>query len=247
MKRRIFTTAAALILAALCFALAACGPRDELFWLERELSGAHEVYDNLDNISNEDLSGGMFNNMSYSGAMQPMSLTAAGNPPGTVIEKIQQAVALQSELREKQAAVDQNKLLISAGIADLKANIKNFRELGLKLAEDEKSLITNYIEELKGIREELKGTIGNVYLKIFMLRGKFNVANLDNIIQTYTEVQPHMDVRVECSARTVEIINDINSLLSDRIGNENQDGSGSEQRRKGGNFQKLRSRAEIKT
>ena len=62
-----------------------------------------------------------------------------------------------------------------------------------------------------------------MYLKIFMLRGKFNVANLDNIIQTYTEVQPHMDVRVECSARTVEIINDINSLLSDRIGNENQD------------------------
>ena len=224
MKRGFLFAAAALLIAVLCFAgLAGCGPRDELFQLERELNSTREVYDNLDNISNEDLSGSMFDNISYSGGLQPLSYqTASDNSINTVIEKIQQAIQLQSELRNKQAAVDQKRLLISATIADLKANIQNFRELSLKLTDDEKSLITNYIEELKGIREDLKGTIGNVYLKIFMLRGRFNVANLDNIIQTYTEVQAHMDVRVESSSRILEIINDINGILTDRIGDENQ-------------------------
>ena len=91
----------------------------------------------------------MFDNISYSG-LQPLSYqTASDNSINTVIEKYSRPYSCKAELRNKQAAVDQKRLLISATIADLKANIKNFRELSLKLTDDEKSLITNYIEELK--------------------------------------------------------------------------------------------------
>jgi hypothetical protein len=176
----------------------------------------------MDNIDNEDLSAGVYSGVQ---SVQLMSAESYTDPVYTLsvgenLQKVNQALELQAQLRDKQASVDQNRLLIEAAIADFKVNVKNFTAAELQLTQEEKDMVKGYISELAQIREALIATIGQVYRKIADLRGQYRLSNLDNIIAVYTNVQPHMDVRVEKSGRIVEILGEINIFLAGKIADE---------------------------
>lgn len=198
---------------------AGCNANNQLNQFDKALNITNDTISSLDNIESNDLSEGLLSTIA---STQPLSFDAnmAQTSAETIFEKISLAIELQNELRLKQAKVNENKLLFLSARADIKANIQNFKNLDLTLTDQEKEQIKIYIEEIKTINKEIKNTIGNVYKKIFDLRGKYRINNIDTIIKAYSDVQPYMDIRVEKSNRIIEIINDVNQILVNKVNNE---------------------------
>lgn len=222
MKKLLSVLTVLLIAAMGCAGLSGCLSKSELARLDKALTNAQKTFSSMDNIDNEDLSAGVYSGVQ---SVQLMSAESYTDPIYTLsvgenLQKVNQALELQAQLRDKQASVDQNRLLIEAAIADFKVNVKNFTAAELQLTQEEKDMVKGYISELAQIREALIATIGQVYRKIADLRGQYRLSNLDNIIAVYTNVQPHMDVRVEKSGRIVEILGEINIFLAGKIADE---------------------------
>lgn len=136
----------------------------------------------------------------------------------TVGEKIDLVLSLRDAILAKQATIDETKTILREDLVTLKDAVAQFKDLGLTLTEEEKTLVSSYGDELDGIKVELKATAGLVYKQIVELRGHYTLENLDMILQTYQTADDAMSVRVNGVTRIAAIIDEVNTLLAVRIG-----------------------------
>ncbi len=136
----------------------------------------------------------------------------------TVGEKIDMVMSLRDSIRAKQVEIDETKTIIREDLVTLKAAVKQFKDLGLTLSDEEKAAVAAYGDELDGIKVELKATVGLVYKQIVELRGRYTLENLDTILETYLTADDAMSVRVNGVTRIAAIIDEVNTLLAVRIG-----------------------------
>lgn len=208
------------LLAALV--LSSCGAQNILDQFESSVDETSSSISTMDDIESEDLSI-VLNEESTSIAnldfvVSEVKLVQRNEETQA---KIDEAIALRSTLKEKQLKVDENKLQFHNQYVSLKANITSFKDSSIELTNEEKDQFSEYKVEMKSAFNELKGTIGNVYQKIYNLRGHYNVSHIDEIIETYEYVQPYMDIRVDESNKAIFILTNANELISEILANEN--------------------------
>lgn len=188
--------------------LVGCSNFTDLGRLERKLNEAVSISNNIDNVENVDLQDNNVANLSVSQndfEIIPLSIQN--------IESDLTIKELLMQIKAKQQSINEKKEELKQLVSEVKQNIKDFRSNGGQLTDDEKTRIRELITEAKTINSDFKATIGNVYYKMYKLRGKYNYANRELIKTTFEEVLNEMSIRIDCLEKIDNIINEVNSMI----------------------------------
>jgi Zn-dependent oligopeptidase len=213
MKRISKTLVSILLVFVAIVTMAGCNDSSLFTRLETALNNSTGNVDSLDHVAVEDMSDTNLNPFKTDASNQTYITLAFDN-----LDKVDEVIDLFKDIKDQQMMINELKTSLKVSIHDLKSNIKAFKDSGVELTDEEKTTIETYINEIKTANEQLKNTIGKVYLKMRNLRGKYNLANLDNIITNLTQVKAAITTRVESATRISEIIIDINNILSSKMG-----------------------------
>jgi len=216
MMKRIFTV---LSLATFVFVLSGCQTNPELDQLQYQLTESLEAIELFDNPGEAELADSNVDDLMIEINQNEIQTLAweVLDESLTTQEKIAAIRAKFLHMKETHLAIQTNRTELGIAFQTLKSDFKLFRESELTLTEDEIILITAYIDELKLIREDLKATIGLVYPKLRTLRGLYNLANVDLILSTYTEVSEVLDLRLAKIMRLQEIVLAVDQIILDRM------------------------------
>jgi hypothetical protein len=134
----------------------------------------------------------------------------------TTQEKLTLIRAEFAQIKATHLEIQTKRTELGIAFQSLKSDYALFKASESALTEDEIVLITSYIDEVKQIREDLKATIGLVYPKLRSLRGNYNMANIDLILTTYTDVSDVLDLRLAKVVRLQAIIAAVDQIILDR-------------------------------
>lgn len=215
MMKRILTL---LLFTTLALGLTGCqtvSNLDRLQFLLSESLGDLDLYDNpgeteLDDQNVEDLVQDGDHDEIQTLAWQLSEVTL------TTQEKLTLIRAEFAQIKATHLEIQTKRTELSIAFQSLKSDYALFKENESVLTEDEIALVTSYIEEVKQIREDLKATIGLVYPKLRSLRGNYNLANIDLILTTYTDVSDVLDLRLAKIVRLQEIIQAVDQIILNR-------------------------------
>ncbi len=130
---------------------------------------------------------------------------------------IQDFRTLRIQLMESHVDLQTERLVFAENRLLLQTGIQTFKELELELSETDRELILETINNLKSYRQALAETKGEAYLRIHQLRGQYNVENLEEINQTFTEVNEVLITRknifINVNQEMSNIINILNQYL----------------------------------
>ncbi len=224
MKKVFIIVGVVIIIACMSFAMVACG-MNEFSKIERAFASANETMESMDEVSPEDLSDSNIN-LSLSQNGTPTFLDAdnivfanSQETPSSG-EKVTQILEMRQDIKDSQAGIALQKESLKIERATLKGYIRDFRQQGLELTEDEKTLLASYIDEILGLRDEIKSTIGNVYREMKGLRGKYNLQNVDLVFNTTQSVKEQITIREDAAIRLNEIALELNDYLENRLNPE---------------------------
>lgn len=130
---------------------------------------------------------------------------------------IQEFRILRIQLMESHVDLQTERLVFGENRLLLQTQIQSFKELELELSEADRDVIIEKINALKSYRQALLETKGEAYLRIYQLRGQYNVDNLEEINQTFTEVNEVLITRknifISVNQEMSSIINILNQYL----------------------------------
>ncbi len=171
--------------------LVGCTASDALSQFERSASATIEVTTNLDASSSLDISEQQVNAISSSTSYL-LSNTALDL---TVQEKIAYVRSLYSAIRLLHA----NNIILhednKASFAALKTSIQTFRDLELTLSDEDQISISNDRAEVVASRTIVLETKGDIRALLLDLQGKYNLENIDLVIQSFEEIQVILTLR----------------------------------------------------
>lgn len=127
---------------------------------------------------------------------------------------IQEFRTLRIQLMESHVDLQTERLVFSENRLLLQTTIQNFREQELNLSETDRELIVESINNLKGYRQALIDTKGEAYQRIYQLRGQYNVDNLEEINQTFTEVNEVLHTRYNIFVNVNQEMDNILNILN---------------------------------
>jgi hypothetical protein len=128
-------------------------------------------------------------------------------------EKIALVLAIRQRLLNQQVLFVDLRLEAQTVIPALREKIQLLKESETTLTEEEKSLLSPYVDDLKSARIALQGTRGLVQAKLVTLRGQYNLEHIDVVLATYQEVEIAMNTRVESLSTLLSIIATIDTML----------------------------------
>ncbi|MBU1144713.1 MAG: hypothetical protein KJ971_02490 [Firmicutes bacterium] len=202
-----------LFLFLLSFLLIGCTSQDELRRLDLMIQDGIQTTDNLDNISDEDLSETSVTTLSlstYESQVMEMEFALLLTPS----EKITQIRELHALILETHLSIADAKATLRISHQDLKNQITIFRESEQTLSEEDKTQLELLISEVKEINVVLKGTIGFAYRQMRDLRGMYQIENLDLILDTYKDVLDVLELRLTSIERINEILMEANEIIA---------------------------------
>lgn len=214
MKKIITLIICVAIIGTMSIALVGCGDNQTFNSLSRAFNAVAETSTSIDNVDNNDLKsiGTNFMVENEELCLSTAYMLAAGEHT----TKVQEALALHEAIKAKTELIETGKSELKAKIDEIKDMIQALKAAGATVTEEEKVLIKAYIEEIKTINETLKGTIGKAYKRMYDLRGQYTLANVDNVITTFTEVDEVLGVRITNLDRLNEIADEVKVLLESK-------------------------------
>lgn len=222
MKKAFIAVLLIFVVALVPFTLTACSDGALLNKLERAYNKAAEKMDKLDNLSSEDLSVSQIEAIQTSLSAQTADITnmSSGGLLASAADatKLQQIISIMNGLLSKQRAIDISKAEIKMLVNPIKESIKLMKDKDYKLTDEDKDILRGYIDEIKAATGDINGTIGKVYLKINGLKGKYNLQNIDMILQTFQEADAQMDIRVAAAASLAATALKADNFFIRRIG-----------------------------
>jgi hypothetical protein len=130
---------------------------------------------------------------------------------------IQEFRILRIQLMESHVDLQTERLVFAENRLLLQTQIQSFKELELELSEADRDVILEKIKVLKTYRQDLLETKGEAYLRIYHLRGQYNIENLEEINQTFIEVNEVLITRentfISINQEMSIIINILNQYL----------------------------------
>ncbi len=106
---------------------------------------------------------------------------------------------------------------IQALMDSIRTQAQAIKDAGYVLLEDDMATLQQAIDDLTGLRENLRATEGQAYQRIFDLRGSYTRENLPQIITVYTEVIDVLEYRMDLFTQAIEILQNADVLLSDYL------------------------------
>jgi uncharacterized protein YcfL len=184
-----YSLIALLVLSALL--LVGCTANDALGRFERSASSTIETTTDLDQSSSLDINEQEVNAIESSTSYLLSSVTLEL----TVQEKIEYARSLYTSI----ALLHANNIILHEGnkadFATLKTSIQAFRDLGATLSEEDKALIISEREAVVASRTAVLETKGDIRMLLIELQGKFNLENIDLIIENFEEIHAILTIR----------------------------------------------------
>ena len=184
-----FSLIALLVLSAIV--LVGCTADDALGRFERSASSTIQTTTDLDQSSSLDINEQEVNAVESSSSYLLSSVTLEL----TVQEKIEYARSLYTSI----ALLHANNIILHEGnkadFATLKTSIQAFRDLGATLSEEDKALIISEREAVVASRTAVLETKGDIRMLLIELQGKFNLENIDLIIENFEEIQAILTIR----------------------------------------------------
>jgi len=184
-----YSLIALMVLSALL--LVGCTANDALGRFERSASSTIETTTDLDQSSALDINEQEVNAMESSTSYLLSSVTLEL----TVQEKIEYARSLYTSI----ALLHANNIILHEGnkadFASLKTSIQAFRDLGATLSEEDKALVISEREAVVASRTAVLETKGDIRMLLIELQGKFNLENIDLIIENFEEIQAILTIR----------------------------------------------------
>ena len=123
------------------------------------------------------------------------------------------------DLRKQVIDLHSQNMIERTNIIALRMQIKDavdyIKENQIMLLDDDKATIQQSIETLKELRQNLLDTKGQVYQRLYDLRGNYTRDNLPEINQIYTEVIPVMESRQEMLQQGTVELQTIYDILTD--------------------------------
>jgi len=215
MMKKILTL---LLFTTLVIGLTGCQTNSELDRLQFLLSESLDDLDLYDNPGESELDDQNVEDLMQDGSQGDVRTLAwqMSEVTLTTQEKLTLIRAEFAQIKETHLEIQTKRTELSIAFQSLKNDYALFKESESVLTEDEIVLITSYIDEVKQIREDLKATIGLVYPKLRSLRGNYNLANIDLILTTYTDVSDVLDLRLAKVVRLQAIIAAVDQIILDR-------------------------------
>lgn len=136
----------------------------------------------------------------------------------TDADKIQAILEARTAIMDKQQMINTVKMDITINFNDVKALRDAFVEQELELTTEERAWLLELRSELRGMRDQVKVTIGKVYAAIGELRGQYQLANLDLIYSVYLTANIHMETRLDLINRLDAIIIEVKDFLTIKVG-----------------------------
>jgi hypothetical protein len=171
--------------------LVGCTASDALSQFERSASATLEVTTNLDASSSLDINEQQVNAISSSSTY----LLSSTVLDLTVQEKIAYARSLYSSI----ALLHANNIILHEGnkesFAALKDSIQTFRDLGATLSDEDQISIKNERDMVVASRTIVLETKGDIRALLLELQGKYNLENIDLVIQNFEEIQIILTLR----------------------------------------------------
>jgi len=207
-----------LLFTTLVIGLTGCQTNSELDRLQFLLSESLDDLDLYDNPGESELDDQNVEDLMQDGSQGDVRTLAwqMSEVTLTTQEKLTLIRAEFAQIKETHLEIQTKRTELSIAFQSLKNDYALFKESESVLTEDEIVLITSYIDEVKQIREDLKATIGLVYPKLRSLRGNYNLANIDLILTTYTDVSDVLDLRLAKVVRLQAIIAAVDQIILDR-------------------------------
>jgi len=168
-----------------------CTADDVLGRFERSASSTIETTTDLDQSSSLDINEQEVNAIKSSSSYLLSSVTLEL----TVSEKIEYARSLYTSI----ALLHADNIILHEGnkasFTALKTSIQAFRDLGATLSEEDKALIISEREVVVASRTAVLETKGDIRMLLLELQGKFNLENIDLIIENFEEIQSILTIR----------------------------------------------------
>jgi hypothetical protein len=215
MMKKILTL---LLFATLIIGLTGCQTNSELDRLQFLLSESLDDLDLYDNPGESELDDQNVEDLMQDGSQGDVRTLAwqMSEVTLTTQEKLTLIRAEFAQIKATHLEIQTKRTELGIAFQSLKSDYALFKASESALTEDEIVLITSYIDEVKQIREDLKATIGLVYPKLRSLRGNYNMANIDLILTTYTDVSDVLDLRLAKVVRLQAIIAAVDQIILDR-------------------------------
>lgn len=212
MKKSLMKVLLLSVIIVFTLVLASCSDTNNLALLERAATQSVEVTDNLDNIAETDLSTSsvdlLSNEISSSSIMN-----IAFNIEQTPVQKIQEIRQLHTSIVETHFLIVAERNLTRISFMSLRLSIDSIKENSIVLSEDDKLQVDEWVNELREIRTALQATIGHAFAQMRNLRGKYNLENIDHILEVHQEVYDVLLIRYEKIQRVNEILSMADAML----------------------------------
>jgi len=193
------------------FAISAigCATQDGLNELTRIVDQGVETADTFDEVEEQDLSE---SGIGALGTILPLSFNQTDGEL-TPAEKIALIRQIRAEIRTTHEAIVAERSAFKIAVSDLRTAIEAFRTSGDTLSDAEKTALTEWKTELRGINTTLRDTIGKAYRQMADLRGSYSLANVDHILSVHQEVLAVVEIRLANIERANVILGEIIAML----------------------------------
>lgn len=207
MKKTVFVA----LLLVLGLALIGCSSNDSLTSLSTTMVSVVSSTSNIDDVSSEDLSEQNVTNLSMS--FESFTTNLSFEPGITNLEKVALIHALHLSIVTHQLNINQNRDQIALELETLKTIISDLKEQEITLSDEDKLMVDNWIQRLKEIKVSFQATIGMAYAQMRDLRGLYDVDHLEQIYDTYLEVEDVLNTRETFVLEINSIMNNAITLL----------------------------------
>lgn len=186
-----------------------CAAQDGLTELTRIVDQGVETADTFDEVEEQDLSESGIGSL---GTILPLSFNQVEDEL-TPAEKIALIRQIRADIRTTHEAVVAERSAFKIAVSDLRIAIEAFRASGDTLSDAEKTALTEWKIELRGINTTLRDTIGKAYRQMADLRGSYSLANVDHILSVHQEVLAVVESRLTNIERANVILGEIIAML----------------------------------
>ncbi len=199
--------------AVLAFSMISCAASDGLNTFLRIASRGIETVASLDDVDAIDMADQALDDLDAQLDLQVALLNVSVDL--TPAEKVAMIRALRLEMRLTHEAIVAQREALRAAHTALKVDVAAFREAGGILSEADKARVAELTQELRTIGASLRDSIGLAYQQMRSLRGKYQLQNLDLVLQTHQEVQAVLTLRLANLERLNAIFAELSGMIAD--------------------------------
>ncbi|MGD9909624.1 MAG: hypothetical protein AB7U79_03345 [Candidatus Izemoplasmatales bacterium] len=204
MKKTVFVG----LLFVLGLVLIGCSSNDSLTNLNSTMVSVVSSTNNIDDVSSEDLSEQNVTILSMS--FDNITTNLSFEPGLSNLEKVALIRALHLSIVTHQLNINDNRDQIILKLETLKTIIDGLKEQGITLSDEDKLIVDNWIQRLKEIKVSLQATIGEAYAQMRDLRGLYDIDHLEQIYDTYLQVDDVLSTRET-------LVIEINTIMNNAI------------------------------